>query len=209
MNTKKKVRIVVIDSGIDKNKYNLQEFVKKSIGLRIDSCGKIKFTNDPIIENKHGTLIAACIKHINNNVEFIDINILDSDLSCNGDLLIEALKYSKEFKPNIINLSLGTTSKFYGLKMRKIIKQIIKKGTIVISACENNNKICYPAFLKGVIAVKGNENCSLYNYKYSEKFYYTYNRLPRTLCLNDNDKKFIGNSIACSYITGQLSEKYI
>ncbi|HAG44664.1 MAG TPA: subtilase [Clostridium sp.] len=204
MNPDKKIKIVIIDSGVNIKYYNLKENVLESIGFRIDIDGTIEKVKNPIVENEHGTLVASCIKYIYKDIEFIDINILDKDLSTNGNVLIKALKHSLSYNPNIVHLSLGTTSAKYWIALKKIIRKLHKKNVIVVAALTNYGSKSYRACFKEVIGVRGGEEYDMYKYNYMNKFFYTYNRLPLDLCKNKRHQEIRGNSISCAYMTGNI-----
>lgn len=203
-NKSKKVRVVVIDSGIDVNQYDLKNNVIESIGIRVNDEGIIEKKTNTSIENEHGTLVAACIKYIYSDIELVDINILDKNLSGNGDVFIKALKESIKYNPDIINLSLGTTKFKYWIRLMLIIRKLRKKGVIVVAAADNSGIKSYPAYLKGAIGVKGNEIEEYKTYGYDGKFYYAYGRLPKELCKKKQHYNIYGNSIACGYISGHV-----
>jgi subtilisin family serine protease len=202
--SERKVRVVVIDSGIDVNQYDLKHNVLENIGIIVNDEGNIEKKSNTPIENEHGTLIAACIKYIYSDIELVDINILDKNLNGNGEVFIKALKESIKYDPDIINLSLGTTKLKYWVRLALIVRKLRKKGIIVVAAADNSGTKSYPACLKGAIGVKGNKVEEYKTYRYDGKFYYAYGRLPKELCKKKQHYNIHGNSIACAYITGHV-----
>ncbi len=200
MESNKTITVAIIDGGLDPKEFN----VKSSIGFRLNQSGDIEKVDNPKIENEHGIIVARCIKHIYENVEFIDINILDDELSCNGYVLLKALKYCQSIQADIINLSLGTTKKRYWLAMRKIIKRLNKQNVIIVAAENNGERKSYPANIRGVIGVKGNELIDCSKYIFNNGFYYTSGKLPKTLVLKKKHEEIHGNSLACAFMTGHI-----
>ncbi len=200
MESNKTITVAIIDGGLDPNEFN----VKSSIGFRLNKSGDIEKVDNPKIENNHGIIVAKCIKHIYKNVEFIDLNILDSELSSNGYVFLKALQYCEKEKPDIINLSLGTTKKRYFLAMKKIIKRLNKQNVIVVAAENNGKRKSYPANIRGVIGVKGNELIDCTKYIFNNGFYYTSSKLPKTLILKKQHEEIQGNSLACGFMTGHI-----
>jgi subtilisin family serine protease len=198
------IKVALIDSGINVNEFNVID----NVVFRIDDVDNIKECNNVTPINNHGTLVAHCINTICNNIEFIDINIVDNSGLSYGDLLIKALEYCKFVDVDIINLSLGTTKFRYVFRMHKIIRELNKKGTIIVAAENNANKKAYPANMNHVIGVKGDSFITSYNnYYYKNKFYYAYNKLHPNFGNNEND--IYGNSLACGFITGHICKELL
>lgn len=204
-NKSKKVRVVVIDSGIDVNQYDLKDNVVGDVGLRFDSNGYLQVKSNHYIEHDHGTMVAATIKLVSPNVEFYSINILDKDLSANGKLLINALDYCKNYNPDIVHLSLGTTSIKYRYSLKKSINSLIRNNIIIVAAAQNQGAKSYPAYFKNVVGVKGHI-CNNYNeIYYKNNFFYGPLHLSPNLWGEEKKHKHIcGNSISAAYITGYL-----
>ncbi len=201
--------VAIIDSGIQNNK-NLN--IVKSMTLYVNDNYEIEERLDSTCLNEHGTIIADIITLINPDVELIDINILDEKLETNGQIMIQALKKALSFKPDIINLSLGTNNIRYVFELRKLIKEAVKNKIIIVAAYSNNNKITFPAMMKNVVGVKRMSTLKLQNtpksiYFYKNSIFYAPDsaniiyKLRRKSC-NYNIR---GNSISAAYISGELS----
>lgn len=203
-----KVRVVIIDSGIDRSKNNLKDNVMEAISIKINSRGYIEKTEKSMTNNEHGTLVASCIKYIYDNVELIDINILDKSLTTDGRVLLKALEESINYNPDIVHLSLGTTKFKYWFPLKRIVRKLRKNNIIVVSAANNYGLKSYPAYLKGVVGVKGREVDDLNWHIYEDGFYYAPYKLPKELCYKKNQEKIRGTSIAAAYITGYFC-KYV
>lgn len=198
-----KIRIVIIDSGIDTNETYLRNYIKEETGFKLNEKLDVVEEHNPKIKNDHGTVIAKTIKYICNEVEFISINILDENLSTDGRVLIQALKKSISYNPHIVHLSLGTTKIKYWYPLKKLCKFLNKNNVIIVSAANNEGKRSYPAYLKEVIGVKG-ENINN-TYFYNNKFFYSSLGLPNDLCISSKRYRDVtGNSISAAYITGYI-----
>lgn len=201
-----KVRVVIIDSGIDRSKNNLKDNVIEAISIKINSKGYIEKTKESVANNDHGTLVASCIKYICNDAEFIDINILDKNLTTDGRVLLKALEEAINHNPDIVHLSLGTTKFKYWFPLKRIVRKLRKNNIIVVSAANNYGLKSYPAYLKGVVGVKGKEVDDLNWHTYEDGFYYAPYKLPKELCYEESQVKIRGTSIAAAYITGYVCE---
>lgn len=172
----------------------------------IPNTRKIKMINSNNVSHPHGTVISTILTSLCKNVEIISINILDNDLASDGRILIYAIKQAIELKPQIINLSLGTTLHNYKVRLIKLIKKAYKKNIIVVSAAENSGKISYPAFLKGVVGVKRSNNSdNCINYK-DNFFIGPGNVTDISEVKNMNLPNACGNSISAAYITGYIAK---
>lgn len=201
-----RVKVVVIDSGIDINNMELKGKISHRLGLIIDENGKIKKVENPKCRNIHGTIIASCINHMWNNIELIDINILNENLMTNGETLIEALKIAEEFHPHVVNLSLGTLKLKYCLRLKRVINKLVKNNTIIVSAVDNRGARTYPAAFKNVVGVKSQE-VDIGKICYKHGYFYASPWLKKDIIYCEDYKKYCGNSIATAYVSGWISKE--
>lgn len=200
------VKIAVIDSGISKNVSDLKNYVKYSTGYRVGKSQYIEEYKKTKPIHPHGTAVALIIRNICDKVDLYSINILDEQLSTDGRVLLHALTEAMHLKPDIIHLSLGTTSWRYFLPFRKIVKKAIAQDTIIVSAANNYGKRCFPAHLKGVVGVKAQES-ELAEYSYKSGFYYAPFSTSSISGIEEIDggENFVGTSFSAAYITGHLA----
>lgn len=204
-NKSKKVRVVVIDSGIDVNQYDLKQYVKESIGIKINSKGCFERQLSPRVEHPHGTVITAIIKQMCDSVEFYSVNILDRNLHSNGKVLIKSLKEAIKYKPHIVHLSLGTTSLRYWLSIRRCVRKLTNNNIIVIAASNNEGTRSYPAYLNKVVGVKGKHFNKCDSFYFKDGFFYAPLTLNYKLLQNNQEYRSVsGNSISAAYITGHF-----
>lgn len=197
---KRKVKIAVIDSGIDIKVSDLKDYVVHSTGFEIGRDGHVKENGSIPVRNLHGTVVAMIIRHICSDVQFISINILDENLLSDGRVLIYSLNRVLEYKPDIIHMSLGTLKKRYIFSLKKIIKKAYKKKIQLVAAAENSGRVSYPAYLRGVFGVKSDnfDNYMLYSYK--NGFFYAPSQIYRNSNINAR-----GTSMSAAYISGHLA----
>ncbi|WP_460284464.1 S8 family serine peptidase [Clostridium botulinum] len=205
--SKPPIRIVIIDSGIDTTKSNLNNFVKKSTGFMINQSGYIVEDKEMQARHPHGTAVALIIKNICKNVEFISINILNEELTSDGRVLIRALDEAILYKPDIIHLSLGTTSLRYILPLKRIIRKGRKNNILIVAAVSNNETKSYPASLKGVLGVRGKFMRDYKSYEYKDGFFYTPIDVKNIYEMKElvNGESLIGNSMSAAYLTGHIA----
>jgi len=201
------IRIVIIDSGIDTRKSNLSKFVKESIGFQVNTDGCIVEDMSMKARHQHGTVISMVIRHICKDVEFISMNILDEELATDGRILIHALKKAISYKPDIINLSLGTTKQEYKEVLEDITNEAEENNIIIVAATNNRGYTSYPACIKGVVGVKGAKTDSIAKFGYMNGFFYA---PVGATCIEgideiDGAECIKGTSMAAAYITGHLA----
>ncbi|MFW0905724.1 S8 family serine peptidase [Clostridium perfringens] len=199
---KSKIRIVVIDSGIDSNSLDC---VKESISLDFDEDNRIIESLDDKVNNEHGTIISLIINSVFKEIELISIKILDENLLSNIDLLIYSLEKALSYNPDIIHMSLGTKKWRYKYKLRKLINNILNRNIVVVSAVSNDGKTSYPAYFKNVIGVKQKTDREKRPIYYMKNFYYAKGEVSKSVYKNAN-KYLVGNSFAAAYITGYVAK---
>lgn len=205
MDTRRRVRVVLIDSGVDIKFNSLYQNVKQQIRLCLNGKELVR-VDDGQPTNNHGTAMAATIKHICSNIDIYSISILDRNLTSNGESLVLALKEALKFKPDIVHLSLGTNRLKYCFSLRRNINILSRNNVIVVAAVANDNRITFPAYLKNVIGVKGYTFNDYKSFYYKNYFYYAHLYIPPDLLKYDERLKNIyGNSISAAYITGYIS----
>lgn len=152
-----KIKVAVVDSGIDSNHPLLKGSVKDGVEIYLDKDGKIKYGKNYSDVHGHGTAVAGIIKKICPDVELYSVKILDEELKSYGILLIESIKWCIRNNMKVINLSLGTENKKWKKKLQKICNKAYNKGIIIVAASPNKKK-SYPAILPNVIGVISENN---------------------------------------------------
>lgn len=155
--SKEKVKIAIIDSGIDFNE-------------SINVVERMNFLDDdisPLFEDNtgHGTAIAGIIasngcdnalKGINPNVEIYSARVLDDNNKAPISRIVEAIYWAMDNDVKIINMSFGTRT--YSEVLHNAIKAAEEKGILMFAASGNEgnskeSKVEYPAAFKEVVAV--------------------------------------------------------
>ncbi|MBB6447863.1 S8 family peptidase [Bacillus benzoevorans] len=206
---KEKIKIAILDSGIDKNHKDLKGVIQgefNAINL-----------NEPIIDELgHGTAVAGVIAAQNNNIGLIGVSpdvylysvkVLDRDGNGSVEDFVKGIEWSINNDVNIINLSFGISKDNFLLEAA--INKAISKGIIVVASSGNTygGEVEYPAAYPKVISVtateKDNDNAS-FTSKGKIDFSAPGVDIP---ILAPNDKYSInsGTSLATPYITGIVS----
>lgn len=204
---KRPVVVAVVDSGIDSSIADLSNYVIKSTGFGINHDGYIVENREKEVQHFHGTAIAMVIRYICPNVRLVSVNILNERLVTDGRVLIQALGETVSFKPDIINLSLGTTKWRYKWPLTDIVKEAIKNNVYIVSAANNENVRSYPAYLRGVIGVKAAKDIELDEYYFKKNMFYAPAHLQGVdgSDLIKDAYGYSGTSFSAAYITGHLA----
>jgi len=149
--TYKKVKVAIIDTGIDFNNKYLKNNISTIIGkTSIKNFGvdfstyninkEIEITRTPNDTHGHGTHIAGIIKDINPNIDIIALKYYNVNLTGKQalDSSLKALKYAIDMNVDIINYSGGGPSS--SEEEAKLIKEAEDKGILLISAAGNDGK---------------------------------------------------------------------
>lgn len=179
----------------------------QSTGFGLNVDGYIEENNTLPVRNLHGTIVAAIIRHICNEVEFISVNILDENLSTDGRILAYSLSNVFDYKPDIIHMSLGTVKKRYIFPLKKIVKEAKRLNIMLVAASENQGKISYPAYLNGVIGVKADKFDDCMKFSYKNGFFYAPAGIDGIDCLQGIPElqNVRGTSLSAAYISGYLA----
>lgn len=157
-----KVRVAVIDSGVDFNHPDLA-------GRLLSGFNYIMTTTAPIDDFGHGTHVAGVIAAIANNgvgiaggapnVEIDPLKMLGSNGGGTTANLIRAICDAADRGANVINMSLEIPTGAISLPTANAIQQAVDyayaRGSLLVAAAGNSNggPVYYPARLNHVVAV--------------------------------------------------------
>jgi len=149
-------RVAIIDSGV----YTAHPaFAGKKItglSLFVDSQGHA-FTEDGFEDEiGHGTAVFYIIDRFSQNVEITNIKIYkdrDQISQESFEIILEYILHNMQF--DIINISLGIVRCGCTLRLRRICSEFKRRGTIIISAFDNDGAVSVPAALENVIGIDG------------------------------------------------------
>jgi|GEM_PF-1481419 len=152
----RKVKVAIIDSGIDKNHIDLQGVVKKEFNA-IDERMEV------VDDTGHGTAVAGIIGAIDNGIgikgvfdsDFLEIYSIKAFQDGHSEIehLERAMEWAIENEVDLINFSAGTGK--ISERFEELINQAVEKNIIIVAAAGNrlNGNVDYPARLNNVISV--------------------------------------------------------
>lgn len=194
---KNKIKVLIIDSYISKN--------------------HPKILNDEIIEIKtdfinvdtnlgHGTAIYGILRKKIEIAQFYSLPINDN---LSEEQLIQVLDYVMNYNItfDIINISLGISFCQNYTILYSICEKLVKKGSILISAFNNDGSISFPAAFDNVIGVVSSDKCiAIDDFEYYEDEVLNIAAKGGIQKLLWNNPKYIflsGNSFSCAHVTSQ------
>lgn len=208
MKEKRKTRVVVLDSGIDRQ-YSLGRVIfAEGAGFHNEN-GKLICDNDIYDNVGHGTGVSSMIHRVSSEISLIPIKIIDYNI-CTTDILIAALEYVHEkVDCDIINISLGVTCCDRISELYQVCQKLQQKGVIIVSAFDNQGLISYPAAFDCVIGIDANRfwrKPSDYTaVKNSEINFVGYCIEQRVAWINGGTQIVSGNSFTAPYFTGLIA----
>lgn len=151
-----RVRVAVLDSGIDLEHPDLVNNIKGGINI-------LNPAQRPMDENGHGTHVAGTIAAEDNNsgvvgvaplTELYGVKMLNRDGEGTLAGIIKGLQWCIANRIRVANLSIGTSKNSIALRMA--VQRAYRAGLIIISAAGNEgtpNSITYPAAYPEVVTV--------------------------------------------------------
>ncbi|MFW6269147.1 MAG: S8 family serine peptidase, partial [Bacillota bacterium] len=162
-----RIRMAVIDTGINYNHFELSDFIDLDSGYNF-----VDDTDDPFDGHGHGTHVAGIIGAKANNEkgvvgvmwdsELLPVKVLDDSGSGSEWSVSQGILYAAgllEDKPikkaDVINMSLGMHSSEVPELIEDAVQKATDAGVVIVAASGNNgeNDVGYPARFEEVIAV--------------------------------------------------------
>lgn len=207
MKEKNKIKIVIVDSGIDcvseiRKKWN----IKKKYCFRNGEIYEDKRSNDVL---GHGTAVFSAL-YCEDIAEYYVIKVFDDSESISEDTLKDVLEYIyMNIDCDIVHLSCGITMCEDIKSLEDICCRIEKKGTIIVAAFDNYGAMSYPAVFECVIGVDIDvtiTNRNIYHFVEGKRIDIraigVEQRLP---WLNGKHEYVSGASFAAPYITKKIT----
>jgi hypothetical protein len=153
MNVHNKLKIGIIDSGIDISNERLMRFVRKGINIGLDQKTSLCIDD----EIGHGT---ACIDLITRSFDDTQIGvyvykIFRREKSVDVRLLENALHSALRDRIDILNCSVGTIDPGAQYRLQPYIESLLAGETVIVAAWNDDGYTTWPSNFPGVISVKG------------------------------------------------------
>lgn len=147
--------VVIIDSGIDTMNTVLMTHVEGGCNFLYQN-GEIQINDDINDSHGHGTNCADLLYHLNDNIHFYIIKIVDKEGLSYSELMLKALQKCLEIPAHVICMSLSVTTKTCDCmeEMHKACRLLNQQGKIVCISENNDMEHSEPARFDQVIGVK-------------------------------------------------------
>lgn len=154
------IKIVVLDSGVNPHHPQMKDYAFDA-GVSIIAEGDEYRTNEDFTDQiGHGTAVTSIIKRLVPQAEIYTIQVFRDQLEVRVDCLVRALEHVlTEVDCHIVHMSLGITHGGEVGPIRDLCKQLTDRGTIIVSAFDNDGAISYPAGFPNVIGVDSAQFC--------------------------------------------------
>lgn len=207
---KKKVKIAIIDSGIN---IHHKDIVNDEInGINLTFHNKEIIVDNEINDKLgHGTALYYIIKKNAPFAEIFIVRLFSDSYEIESEYIIYALNYIyKNISCDLINLSLGTTDNSNIHELKQICLKLYKRGTLIISAFDNYGAVSYPAEFDFIIGVDNSFQCKNNNdIEYIESSIVNIRakgRQQRVAWINPEYAIVTGSSFACGHVTSILAK---
>ncbi|WP_078382703.1 S8 family peptidase [Sutcliffiella halmapala] len=205
----KKIKVAILDSGINDNHEDLLGKVYKKYNTINPQDG----VHDDL---GHGTAVAGIITANNNaigivgitqNVEIYDVKVLNEEGKGNIEDLIAGINWSIKEEVDILNISFGVQSN--NELLEEAIKEAVSKGIIVVAAAGNTFglSVDYPAKYENVLSVSSIDE-DLNRISTSAKGKIDFVAPGRNILSTSNNGSydlFEGTSFSTPYLTGVIA----
>lgn len=148
VDSREPVTVAVVDSGANVPHPHLPR-VAGGVGITLEG----NESEDFVDRLGHGTAVAAAIHEKAPAADIYAIKVFDAELATSVPTLVRALDWASERGIRLVNLSLGTPNDFRAPELEPAVERAIARGTIVVSAREDEGSLWYPGCLSGVVGV--------------------------------------------------------
>lgn len=162
-----KIKIAVIDTGIDINDNSLKKYIKFNKNIQLEEIVEYKDLDDI---HGHGTLCSKTILSVckeTDRIEIYPIKIFNQGGRTSNKRLLDVLERNLNSDIDLINISAATLNDTYRENLENICDKLKKNGKIIISSNHKraNDRNSFPTIFNSVIGVDGSD------YIYSDNSY--------------------------------------
>lgn len=204
-----KLKVAIIDTGVDTQDDELKDFIKFDRNIQIDNFENKYINIDDV--NGHGTLCAKTILSMCKEIEIYPVKVFDNNGKTSSWEVVEVMENLLNSDINIINISASTLNCPCIDEMHFICKELNKNGKIVVCSHNNNKdtKFSIPTNFKEVIGVKGIDEIYSdmdYIYNPNNEIQILSNSKEHFIKFKNNVMHFGKNSRAAAIVTGLIAD---
>jgi len=142
------VSVAVVDSGVNVPHPHLPG-VAGGVALDFEGSELADFTD----RLGHGTAAAAAIYEKAPDAELFAVKVFDRELATTVSTLVRAIDWASSRGIRLVNLSLGTPNEFRKPELAPGVERAVERGTIIVSAYEDDDRLWFPGSMAGVVGV--------------------------------------------------------
>jgi len=150
------VRVCVIDSGIEPGN---GEVGPLSGAFAVERTRDEEHTTYAMVPDElgdvagHGTACAGIIRRLAPDVQLTSVRILGPNLGCDGDVLVEALRWAVAERFDVINLSLSTRRAAFKSDLHDIADAAYFAKVLIVASAHNSPVDSFPWRFSSVVSV--------------------------------------------------------
>jgi subtilisin len=150
------VRVCVIDSGVEPGN---SEVGPVSGSFAVERTKDGERTTYAMVPDElgdvagHGTACAGIIRRIAPDAELTSVRILGPNLGCDGDVLVEALRWAVAERFDVINLSLSTRRAAFKSDLHDIADAAYFARVLIVASAHNSPVDSFPWRFSSVVSV--------------------------------------------------------
>jgi subtilisin family serine protease len=203
--TGRKVKVAVIDSGINAHHSHVQR-VSGGVGIACDAAGSIVFGDDYRDYDGHGTAVAGILRAKAPDVELYSIRVLQERLRTESRVLAAAIRSCIANDIRVINLSLGTRQISEIDPLRHACEVAAEREIILVAAGSEDERI-FPASFASVVSVSADECCGWNDYACHEssEVEFRAHPWPRPLRGTAQTGNLRGHSMATAHVSALVA----
>jgi hypothetical protein len=202
--TGRKVKVAVIDSGINAHHSHVQR-VSGGVGIGCDAAGSIVFSDDYRDYDGHGTAVAGILRAKAPDVELYSVRVLQERLRTESRVLAAAIRSCIANDIRIINLSLGTHQISEIDPLRRACEVAAEREIILVAAGSEDERI-FPASFACVVSVSADECCGWNDYAHHESgVEFRAHPWPRPLRGTTQAGNLRGHSMATAHVSALVA----
>ena len=202
-------RVALIDSGVNRGHPHLRPFedIEQGPDLASGESAAGEQHGDLL---GHGTAAAAAILDLDPRTRILSIRVFGSEPRCPLERLLRALDAAVEWRPHLVNLSLGTRDPSWVRPLEKALWECRRLGIKLVSPAASGGMPSFPGFLEGAEGVLPDPNLprdAPERRPWGERIFWYASPYPRSLPGLPRHLNLKGPSMAAANLTGYLASR--
>ena len=160
-------RVAIVDSGVNPDHPHIRDRGAVTPGPTVTDQGA-QVPDISIDTLGHGTAVAAAILDLAPGTEIYSVRIFLDRFECPFEHALAGFEAAIDWQPNVINLSLGTTSPEYCRELTRLVERCHNARIRVVAPASSSGLPSYPGSLEhtdsvvvdtNLLAYRGREPC--------------------------------------------------